>query len=879
MVDTNITARVPGTIYGALVRAGILSESIYFEDNDLNYRWVAYTNWTYTKTFDVALPGLLDRKVILLDCHGLDTVGEVYLNDRLLGKVENSFVRYRFPIKDILRQRHNVLRVAFRAAPAEALRRWSETKARRNLEIGQSCTPGWGECHVNFLRKMASSFAWDWGPAFPGQGVWKTVQVRAYDVMLLEDVTIETRRHSRDQWNLTARIWLAAMPNTTQTTKLFINKDHTLIYKNKAERIEFDVHGKAQVVFHYQGKPNEFRTWEVNGRGEQKRYVLHFQIENTDQEIWSQPKSVGFREVELVQQRLASKTEAYSFYFKVNGKPLFAKGSNWIPAHSIHEFVNASTLVDLMHSAKAANMNMLRVWGGGIYEDDLLYDLADELGILIWQDLMFACALYPTDGDFLESVKTEVAQQVRRLQHHPSIALWSGNNENEMIMAAFYRTPNKTGEFERDYGKLYKETIKPIVNELDPGRSYVLSSPSNGFQSEQAVNGLADNPLDNRVGDVHYYDYFNNAWDNPEWPRAKFVSEYGFQSASYALVDYISPANFTYPLSEVLQRRNHLADGANINKNLIGQHLPIDRVKSMEDYIYLSQIFQAVAIKQQTEFYLRGRSLRDDGLGNTMGALYWQLNDIWPTVSWSSIEFGGRWKMLHYFARKMFQPTIVSPHVEKRNGSEEEWLRVDIVADDQMNEHDYRVVVRTHSWANQTAVWSQTYGPVKVRGGEVVKVMDTKLEPLLAESKCTKVTCFIAVDMFKVADNSHVADNFLQLGPINKDSGLVNGRIEVGKIERIHGRALPKEYRMLFEITLQSDKLFPFVWLSLDLHDTDVVLDGQFGDNGIMLTGHAQVVQFFSRHLIHHRGTTLSDEAACELLRKHLRVKALNHLM
>lgn len=382
----------------------------------------------------------------------------------------------------------------------------------------------------------------------------------------------------------------------------------------------------------------------------------------------------GFRTVELIQDQVTRNVidDGHTFNFRINGVDLFAMGTNWIPSSVLPENANDLEYIRyLLQSVKDANMNMIRVWGGGLYELDEFYKMADELGIMIWHDLMFACALYPVDEDFLSSVRLEVEQQIQRLQYHPSIVIWAGNNENEMaITGPWWPEVALWGKSLRDqYGKLYVDTIKPIVQILDPTRPYVESSPSNGIMSQTQPNAIGKVPNDNRHGDVHHYDYLSDSFDWTNYPSTRFASEYGFQSypSFNALTSISSQADWKYPLTSNLLHRQHRLTGEAEMKLQIKMHfneLEAGGVDKFKSFIYVSQLTQAIAIKTETEFYRRNRFI-DPGtkLGKTMGALYWQLNDVWQAPTWSSIEYGGKWKMLHYFARRFFFPIQVMPYL------------------------------------------------------------------------------------------------------------------------------------------------------------------------------------------------------------------------
>lgn len=399
------------------------------------------------------------------------------------------------------------------------------------------------------------------------------------------------------------------------------------------------------------------------------------------QHVSEKQVSFGFRTVELIQEPISPTNgtdNGLTFQFRINGVDLFAMGSNWIPSSVLPEQSNDVEYVRyLLQSAKDANMNMLRVWGGGIYESDAFYRIADELGIMIWHDFMFACALYPSDDDFLASVRLEIEQQVQRLQHHPSIVLWAGNNENEMAIAGPWWPEvmawNK--KLRENYATLYVETIKPIVQILDPTRPYVESSPSNGIMSQTQQYSIARTPNDNKYGDVHHYDYLADSFDWTNYPSTRFASEYGFQSyPSFSSLALVSTQNdWKYPLTSNILHRQHRLTGESEIRLQIKLHFNEPQsggIEKFKTFIYTSQLTQAIAIKTETEFYRRNRFIDPETkLGKTMGALYWQLNDVWQAPTWSSIEYGGKWKMLHYFARRFFFPIQVIPYLIQPSGS------------------------------------------------------------------------------------------------------------------------------------------------------------------------------------------------------------------
>ena len=389
-------------------------------------------------------------------------------------------------------------------------------------------------------------------------------------------------------------------------------------------------------------------SWWPNGYGSQRLYNLRVtwedsrihEVTGTAKNFFTDSKtiSIGFRTVELVQDLLP---DGLSFYFKVNGIPIFMKGSNWIPSHILPEkSAEEDKIRELMQAARDANMNMLRVWGGGVYESSYFYQLADEYGIFIWQDMMFACAMYPSEKEFLDSVRQETKEQVRRLQHHASIALFATNNENEEALRGnWYGTNSNFQLYADDYRKLYVETVSDEILKNDLSREVLVSSPSNGkFNGDRefGIGGFPQNPL---YGDIHYYTITLNAWKPETFPHPRFSSEYGFQSFPAGWADVLREGD---NMSDFIDHRQHHTSKNKVISFFLEENLKVDFEKlEWNDQIYLSQLTQAISVKTITEVFRSGRGTP----AKTMGALYWQLNDIWVAPSWASIEYNGNFKV------------------------------------------------------------------------------------------------------------------------------------------------------------------------------------------------------------------------------------------
>ncbi|CAG2174502.1 unnamed protein product, partial [Oppiella nova] len=515
MTALRVLARVPGSIYTDLMRNNILKEDPYYGSNDFNYKWVSYDNWTFEKIFN-ADESVINKNGVYLVCHGLDTISKIYLNDVFIGSTDNMFIRYKFDIKPNLRLGQNLIRISFESAVTYAKKVHDQHIHTRYIVPPESSPfVQRGELHANYIRKMQSSFSWDWGPSFPTQGIWKNIEVEAIDSAIIRDISVKTIPLNNDKWVLNTTLYFESIYRSSFEALLQISIYNTLLYRS---RVQLSPSSDGSATMNLQIPVNEsivIHKWYPNGMGSQMLYELRVALTTTE-ETFDKSIKIGFRTIELIQDPINPK--GLTFYFRVNGLPLYAKGSNWIPGHIFQESLTTEYLRNLLQSTREANMNMLRVWGGGVYESDEFYEMADELGVLIWHDFMFACALYPVNDEFLISVNTEITQQVRRLQHHPSIALWAGrwNNENEAALAQMWWPEIFMNRqiYTRDYIKLYVEVIREIVLREDNSRPYLTSSPSNGLETIKN-NWLSNDPQSNIYGDVHFYYYAPEAWVSP----------------------------------------------------------------------------------------------------------------------------------------------------------------------------------------------------------------------------------------------------------------------------------------------------------------------------------------------------------------------------
>uniref|UniRef100_A0A182K9X7 beta-mannosidase n=1 Tax=Anopheles christyi TaxID=43041 RepID=A0A182K9X7_9DIPT len=666
---------VPSGVYTALEQSLVIG-SLLEEYNDVNTSWIGETDWIYRTNLSCLAE---DYRYVLLTFHGVDTFASVYLGEQLLGSTENMFVRYRYDVKQLCDGESRELRLQFRSPVVEARERAKD----RALPIVPTCPPDvyHGQCHVNLIRKMQASFAWDWGLAAPSMGIWKPVRLEYYSSALIRDLTVainEIEVNGIELWSVVVGVYLETGLASAQLNGILTFKIIGVPLMHEAEQTLTVMNatnddGELLVEQGLTVARDAVERWWPNGFGKQALYSLYVRWEdvavngvklpNPDTMISEKVIRIGFRTVQLSQERTS---DGLMFYFKVNDVPIFAKGSNWIPSSVLPERSYDGNYVKfLLYAARDAHMNMLRVWGGGLYESDHFYRLADELGLLIWHDLMFACSMYPSDPDFLRTVQDEVRQNVRRIQHHPSVAVWATNNENEVALRQnWYKTDTNYSAYYTQYVELYVRTVLPTVEANDRWRTVLLSSPSNGDQSLKE-RFIATNPQDPRYGDVHYYNYFLDGWNAAQYRGGRFVSEYGFQSFP-AFTSWPEARSYSHAeLSQLINHRQHSPLGNEPILAMIEFNLPLPSDPSADGYwpelIYLSQLSQAMIVKTETEVY-RARRVEH----GTMGALYWQLNDVWIAPSWSSIEYGGTFKLLHVWLRDIFAPEHLIAFVNER---------------------------------------------------------------------------------------------------------------------------------------------------------------------------------------------------------------------
>lgn len=613
-----LPAVVPGCVHDDLRRAGRIPDP-FWGVNEQQVQWIEERDWEYAAWF-VAGADLLAEEVVELVADGLDTVATVRLNGRVVARTENMFIGHRWNIRRLLRRGRNRISVRFGSAT-----RYIRT--HRLSHAPREFSDPVGRCSV--LRKQQCQFGWDWGPRFVTAGIWRDIRIEGWSANRLRAVAV-SQDHAGGAVTLTLAHELER-PDPASTCRWRLSLGGRAVASGSGARI----------------KVPEPRLWWPNGQGGQPLYLLEVEVlgsAGTTLGRWS--RRIGLRTIVVDRHRDAW---GVSFQFVVNGRPVFAKGANWIPASS---FVAGLTRADYerdLRSAAEAHMNMIRVWGGGIYESEDFYDLCDELGLMVWQDFMFACTLYPADPAFVASSRAEAEYQVRRLRHRACLAMWCGNNEVWGNNVHELMDPEKT-HLRADYERLFHRALPPIVAEFGGATPYWPSSPWRGDIAADHAAGAAR-------GDTHYWDVWharNPVKDYEKWDF-RFVSEFGMQSySSSATQATFCPPDDGNVFGATMENHQKNKQGNQIILDYVARRYRFPR--DQESLIYLSQLNQAHCMQTGVGHYRRI-------MPRCMGALYWQLNDCWPVASWSSVEYTGRWKALHHVARRFFGPAIVTAHV------------------------------------------------------------------------------------------------------------------------------------------------------------------------------------------------------------------------
>ncbi len=619
------SAIVPGNVHSDLLNHDIIRHP-FIGNNEASLQWISETDWEYKAFFSVDKE-TLKKNHITLDFEGLDTYASVILNDSLILKTDNAFRRFSVDVKHIIKS-ENQLHIYFE--------RTSRSEEHQKTQLHYQLPEG----NRIFTRKAQFQYGWDWGPKLNTCGIWRAVKLNAWNRLKIEDLYIKQETLDKTHAGLILDLKL----NRTDIGSKNLSYD---IYVNDSlTKTITKLPTKQSTILPLMIDKPKF--WWPHNIGEPYLYDIKVVVKDDKCILDSISVKKGLRTIALVTEKDSIGT---SFHFKLNGIPIYMKGANYIPQHSLQNKVTPSHYDKLLNDVVNANMNMLRVWGGGIYENDTFYELCDEKGILVWQDFMFACAMYPGDEAFLKNVQIEATQNVMRLRNHACIALWCGNNESSEGWHRWGWQANRTDEEKveiwNNYLKLF-DSILPNTVSKHTDVNYWESSPKYG----------RGNPKYTSEGDAHDWWIWHDAYpfEHLEHHVPRFMSEFGFQSfPSYEAIRYINQKDSIEITTEAFRNHQKHIRGFQLIDDYMERDFPVP--KKPEDYVYVSQLVQAYGITKGIEAHRRSKPYN-------MGTLYWQLNDCWPAVSWSSIDFFGNWKALHYQAKKAFKNVLISNVIE-----------------------------------------------------------------------------------------------------------------------------------------------------------------------------------------------------------------------
>ena len=775
-------AVVPGCVHTDLLANGDIEDPFY-RRNEEDLQWIDKEDWVYKNSFDLP-SGMNKNKNISLIFKGLDTYGDVYLNDSLVLSADNMFREWEVPVRNVLKGKENLLKIVFRSPIEEGLEKYNNQGFVIPVsDNDQSERGGVGNKKVSvYTRKAGYHYGWDWGPRFVTSGIWRPVYLKAWDDVRIHDGYIRQAELKNEFAKLSAEVEVESTLEGNYTFALNMN-DSLIVSK--------DFHLKEGI--NYISLPfviSDPQLWWPNGLGDPYLYRFNFEIVKNNVPLDKCKMVTGLRTVELIRK---PDSIGESFYFEINGKPVFMKGANYIPQDNFLTRVDSSRYEHVVQSAADANMNMLRVWGGGIYENDLFYELCDEKGILVWQDFMFACAMFPGDAEFLENVKQEAIQNIKRLRKHPSLALWCGNNECQDAWFNWGWKNNVEKEQGKEiadkiwkaYEDIFHHILPETVATYDSSRAYLPSSPSVAEGIPSAWN----------KGDYHYWDVWwgQKPFSEYEEKIPRFMSEFGFQS----FPELKTVKTYTIPddrdiYSEVMKAHQRSSIGNQTIENYMLRDYR--KPKNFESFLYVGQILQAEGIKTGIEAHRRN-------MDRCMGSLYWQIDDCWPVASWSGMDYYGRWKALHYSVSKAFREFLVSPVVDNGN------LEVHVVSDRQVPVK----LLLSLKWMdfNGNLIHEETMD-IATDGAASYLVYSKPLMTVLKDKIMNNKLLYCSLQ----EEGRVIADNILYFVP-PKEFKLKNPEIKVALSSKEKG----------VDITLTSD--VPALQVYLTLKDGE----GKFSDN------------------------------------------------
>lgn len=782
--DKWLPAEVPGCVHTDLFKNQLIEDPLAMNGEE-KCKWIESEGWEYRTVFSRSdLPAQQHHS---LKFHGLDTYASVYLNEELILESENMFRWYEVDISELLKE-ENQLRIEFESPVKKGV----EKRDELGFDLPSPSDAG-DEKIASFVRKAGYQFGWDWGPRLLTNGIWKPVEIISWDELKLENFRIV---------------------QDTISEKKMVGKGHFRFHSNGTQKaiLEISIPGQAKkdTLVDLKDGMNEFslqfsivnpELWWPNEVGAQKLYAVTASVQKDGKSISHETRKIGVRTIELVNEPDEIGT---SFYFKVNGEPIFMKGANMIPQSVFPSSVSKKQTLDLLVTAKESHMNMLRVWGGGIYQSDWFYDVCDSLGILIWQDAMFACSMYPWDESFIKNVSTEIKQQTERISDHACIATWCGNNEVDVAwnnwgwQSEFNYDQAQQDSIWNGYQKLFSEVIPNTIRGVNPSMNYVSTSPLSNWGKDENFNHH----------NMHYWGVWHgtDSFDGFEKNIPRFMSEYGFQSFP------ILQNKGTAFAEKLLESRQKSYKGNKEIARHLEQYFP--KPKTFEDYAYLSQLTQRLAMKSAIEAHRLNRN-------KCMGTLYWQLNDVWLGPTWSTIDASGNWKAAHYTVADRYQPIILLP---KSDGSNFELF----VSNDELEPQDIKLKMRLIAFTGEE-VWNKE-SSISASKSSVTKVGEWSFKEMMKNPGLRKLSV-LEIQLLK---EDSLIDEELFYFEKPKDLFLSNVDPEIEVI-------LMGDY---LEVRITSPVLLKDVMLSSDV-------TCKYSENFFdVIPGQVQVVNLYPKRLV-----------------------------
>lgn len=773
-------AKVPGTIHQDLLNHNRIPNPFYGM-NEEAVQWVENEDWLYRTSF-VVTEEQLNRDAAVLELDGLDTYADVFLNGALILRSDNMFVGHKVPVKSVLRKGENRLLIRFRSAVKEALPQWETNGFDYPADNDHSSK------RVSiYTRKAPYSYGWDWGIRLATCGIWRPVRLVFSDVARIEDYYVRQASVSASKADVDNRLEITNVTSQPVSALLKVAYHYSA---NDTKEVQKQIELRpGENTVSLPVMIDNPHLWMPNGWGEPSLYKFTASVSVDGVEVASQERQVGLRSIRVVME---DDEHGKSFYFEVNGHPMFAKGANFIPDDALLPNVTTERYKRILEDVKAANMNMLRVWGGGIYEDDKFYDEADRNGILIWQDFLFACTTYPHDPLFLKRVEAEAEYNIKRLRGHASLAMWCGNNEiYEGIRYWGWKnkyTAEAFAEMNRGYDVLFRQLLPDMVKRFDSDRFYMHGSPYEANWGR---------PESWKIADSHNWGtwYGRKPFESFDSEIPRFMSEYGFQAfpEMKTIRTFAEEKDFELE-SPVMNAHQKATIGNALIKQTMSLYYKVPA--KFEDLVYVGLVLQGQGMRHGIEAHRRNRPY-------CMGSLFWQLNDSWPVVSWSSIDYYGNWKAMQYQSQRAFAPVLINAIKEGDD------LCVYLISDELQDRGDVRLTVELMDFDGKShGKWTHSG---KLSANTSMLFLKKRVDEFL--SKQDAATSFLRFTL-KAKNGAALADEVFYFA-YPKDQKLPEARIETSVKRR--GEAI--------EMTLKADKLARDIFIEVPVQGV------RFSDN------------------------------------------------